>query len=726
MKKLRFLILTFLLFLLLLPCVAAAEETEADLYYNSDKHTIIVYVTYENDDVKLSFKDPEDNTVSLDSANVEHVSFDGGMIITIKDAAEGQWKLVYDKGSNESIKVDAKRYENPILITELTAKVEGNELKVDFLVSHDEPRDFNYEIRLGTNTDMVSYRVLESGYGSTGEKVSNTVSLENINSHDEYYVQVYAHYDKDGTKYFDQAVSEKFSYTSGNTPDPIEDFDVTVEKQLRLIDISLENHLGWNDKAANIVVSADGTEIFNELIDLSMQKNATVSFDAGVKLIKCSVSVQNGSGLISSPATKEINLATEGNHFFITLPEESSVSGSTFSFSYENANDQTVYYTVNNNSGELKLSGNGKAEIELPDQQNTLQISYTDSDNVKFVLDKIVSIDSNPPVLIIYEQLNGMTTEKDAVVIAGKTDTDCVLTIDDGTKIELAADGTFTYEFKLSDGENIINFTSEDPAGNTTLSSIKINKGKLKKDKEKKTIVKNKTANKIFSKIPLIVGIAIALFVILELLVLIFGRLKKKSAAGILKAMAIILFIFATAALIFDCIYFAQRRSYEKSTDYIDLAVDDSKAAGEYLDTTAATKTLIYVFSGLIVLSVLMYMISVFLKKRNDPELKAAREKKKAEAAAAKQAAAEERARLKAEEAKRAAEEQARAKAEAERLAKEQAKRAKAEAEKAANQAAEAAAKPEAPVTTPKFCMGCGSPLTPGAKFCTKCGKKLQ
>ena len=47
----------------------------------------------------------------------------------------------------------------------------------------------------------------------------------------------------------------------------------------------------------------------------------------------------------------------------------------------------------------------------------------------------------------------------DAVVIAGKTDTDCVLTIDDGTKIELAADGTFTYEFKLSDGENVINFS---------------------------------------------------------------------------------------------------------------------------------------------------------------------------------------------------------------------------------------------------------------------------
>ena len=178
--------------------------------------------------------------------------------------------------------------------------------------------------------------------------------------------------------------------------------------------------------------------------------------------------------------------------------------------------------------------------------------------------------------------------------------------------------------------------------------------------------------------------------------------------------MAVILFIFATAALVFDYIYFAQRRSYEKSADYIDLAVNDSKAASEYLDTTAAAKTLIYVFSGLIVLSVLMFFISVLIKRRNDPALKAAREKKKAEAEAAKKAA------------KRAAEEQARAKAEAERHAKEQAKRAKAEAEKAANQAAEAAAKPEAPVTTPKFCMGCGSPLTPGAKFCTKCGKKLQ
>ena len=701
---------------MLLPCVAAAEETEADLYYNDDKHTIIVYVSYENDDVKISFKDPEGNAVSLDSANVEQVSFDGGMIITITDAAEGQWKLVYDKGSNESIKVDVKRYENPIQITELDVKIEGDELKLDFLVTHDEQRDFNYEVRLGTDPDMVTYRVLESGYESTGEKVSKTISLENVNSHDEYYVQVFAYYDKDGTRYFDQAVSDKFSYSSGNTPDPIDDFDVTVEEQLRLLEISIEDHVNWNDRSANIVVSADGTEIFSELIDLSVQKDVTVSFDAGVKLIKCSVSVQNGSGMISAPATKEINLDPSGKNFFITLPEESSVSGSTFSFSYENAKDQTVYYTVNDNSGELKLNGNGKAEIELPDQQNTLQISYTNPDNVKFILDKIVSIDNNPPTLIIYEQLNGMTTEKDNVIITGKTDTDCVLTIDDGTKIELAADGTFTYEFKLSDGENVINFSSEDPAGNTTLSSLKINKGKLKKEAEEKTIVKNKTANKIFSKIPLIVGIAIALFVILILLVLIFGKLGKKSAAGILRAMAVILFIFATAALIFDCIYFAQRRSFEKSADYIDLAVDDSRAASEYLDTTAAAKTLIYVFSGLIVLSILMFLISGFLKRRNDPAIKAA-----------KQAAAEERARMKAEEAKRAAEEQARMKAEAEQRAREEAARAKAAAEARAKAEAEATKNAaETPVTnTPKFCSGCGNALTPGAKFCTKCGKKL-
>ncbi len=704
----------FLTVLMLLPNVAAAEETEADLYYNDDRHTLIVYVTYEKDDLKVSFKDPDDNAVSLDSANVEHVSFDGGMIITIKDAAEGQWKLVYDKGSNESIKVDVQRYENPVQITELETKIDGDELKVDFLVTHDEPRDYNYEIRLGTDPDMVSYRVLESGYGSTGEKVSNTISLENINSHDGYYIQVFAYYDKDGNRYFDQAVSDKFSYSSGNAPDPIDDFDVTVEAKLRLLEISVEDHVNWNDKTANITVSADGKEIFNDFIDLSVQKDATISFDSGVKLIKCSVTVQNGSGLISSPATKEINLAPSGNNFLITLPEGNTVSGNTFSFSYENADDQAVYYTVNDKNGELKLNGNGEAEIELPDQQNTLQISYTDSQNVKYIYDKLISIDNNPPALVIYEQLNGMTTEKDSVIITGKTDTDCVLTVDGQTKVELADNGTFSYEYKLKDGENVISFSSEDSAGNTSLYSLKINKGRLKKEAEEKTIVKNKTANKIFSKIPLIVGITIALFVILELLVLIFGKLRKKSAAGILKAMAVILFIFATAALVFDCIYFAQRRSYEKSADYIDLAVNDSKAASEYLDTTAAAKTLIYVFSGLIVLSVLMFFISVLIKRRNDPALKAAREKKKAEAEAAKKAA------------KRAAEEQARAKAEAERLAKEQAKRATAEAEKAANQAAEAAAKPKAPVTTPKFCMGCGSPLTPGAKFCTKCGKKLQ
>ena len=40
-----------------------------------------------------------------------------------------------------------------------------------------------------------------------------------------------------------------------------------------------------------------------------------------------------------------------------------------------------------------------------------------------------------------------------------------------------------------------------------------------------------------------------------------------------------------------------------------------------------------------------------------------------------------------------------------------------------AKSAAAAPAAAQQPVNAPTFCTGCGAPLRPGRKFCTKCGK---
>ncbi len=755
------------LFLILMTCTAFAEEKEEWLYNNPKQQSLMVVISYEKDDVKISFKDPSGKVIKLDSLKSEKI--DNTLYVYIENAAAGQWNLIYDKGTNESIKASAYPAESSMTIKGFkTGKVADSKIPVEFSVTGINGGYYSYEISIGMDETFESARVLKTGsvYGEDVQSVE--VPLDGINDGN-YYLRIYAYYEDGEAFDFDEAISGSFSVVNTEKVDALEDYDVTVNLTEKTLDVSFEYKLPWDVVTVCVKAEADGTEIFEEFLDVeSSEYTLSEEYEGDPKEIKISASLQYSSGRVSEETVKTVYLDTSGSGFAVELPESGTINNNKYSFKYANAHDQLINIKINDEyPTEETLDGKGKKSIELPDNGNDVLLSYI-FEGVTYVTEQYIVVDIYPPSLKLYENLDGMTTSEDKVIVTGKTDVGSILTIND-EEVELDDNGSFSYEFALEDGTNVLTVNSEDEAGNIATYAMKINKAEP--SSEVGNLVKGETASKILGFLPLFIALFVSLFGILELATVSGGKKKQAAKVDTVRKASIILLIFSGIAFIFDLVLFIVRRNYEKSEEYIDLALDFPKKAYEYLQTTKTCKTLLYVLGAVAVVALLAVIISVIVKKFNDPGRVAAKQAAKEEARRAKEAAAQ----------AKAAEAQAKAQAKAAEAARMQAeKEAKAKAEMEARAAAErdrirrmqeaaqaAANQPTAPVQpanqtpvqpntqipaqpvnqtpvqpvnqTPvapapdqvsagsaptfKFCTNCGNKLPLGTKFCTKCGK---
>lgn len=723
----------------LLAGTAGAESSEADLYYNDTTQSIMISVFYENDDVEISFIDPDGNTVSLDSESVVCSSDETSMFVIIRDAAEGQWKIRYDKGSNEYIEYSVQAYESPMWITSLElGEITADSLSVKFTASQEADRQINYKIYLGTDAEMSSRREIESGYAKTNEETEATVSLKDVNTYEAYYLSVYISYKEDGIEYFDEAVTGPFAYKNGETADGIEDYDVEIDKNLNTILVSLDGYMPYSAEGAYITVTADGSEIISEYVSEDLLK-AQAELPENTVTVKCAVTIRNGSGLISAETVKEFDVSGSGV-FALTLPESGIQNHYRYEFSYVNADEQSVYFTLNDGeTEEVVLDGDGRQYTMFSEDQNKIYIEYRNEEGVLFVYNESVAVDAIPPTLTLYEDMDGITVSDDSVILAGKAEPGSLLTIND-TEVELSERGVFDYEFTLSDGVNTITIAAVDSAGNITSYAIKINKSTAAQAVG--AVTDNETVNKILEYAPLAIALFASVFGITVLVIAASGKKKNRKGYLIIKGEAAALLIFSVIGGGCSFTVYFLRRRYEKSADYIELSADFPKKAYEYLQNTKMILIAGIVFAVLAAFSVLAILVTSFIKKKAAKKaqkavkanntVKAAEVEKKAETAAeAENTSAGETEEDAATEAENAEEEVAEAAPKEEELKAEFAKEETAPKEKESETGAVKEGtvlkkeKPKIEMAQDfKFCGYCGKKLKATDKFCGGCGKK--
>ena len=602
-----------------------AEQKERDVYYvDTEGENFMISIVYDNNDVSFSLKDPEDNVISLGTANVSYIQDSGATLILVENAKQGQWKLIYDKGSNEAVEVAAYQYDSPFTVDSVTVgAASGDSLPVSFTVSQAQGREYNYEIRLGVDENMEQFRTLLTGTAKAGENVSINVSCADVNTYDQYYIQVVAYYDNDDMRYFDMETSAAFAYTNPNPDVPnIPDYNLVVDTETTQLTVNLADYVPSDVTNYCVRLTEDGVETLTKVFERSEDGDVVeVLYQPSSTVVECSLEIQYSNGRIGAPVKKTIYLAPQQDQFTISLPENGVLTSNIYTITYENATSQVVSYSIDdsNDKKDFTINGSGNYMLTLDDYTSEIYIAYTTPENITYMYHQYITIDDIPPELKIYEAVNGMHANKSTQIVTGKTEVGAILTVN-GNEIAVNEDGSFSTELSLSDGENVFEFKATDESGNVTSYVVKITYGDVNDDdlsgysstsKGKKSLVD--IIGKWFWLITLVFFVLLVAF---EWIFVIAGR-KKRPLLITLNRASVTLLVFSAIGFLFDFIYLMIRRSFEKSEKFVNLALVNIKRAYKYLKITKGVKVFMIIFLLLLIASIVMLVVCRMKLKKN-------------------------------------------------------------------------------------------------------------
>lgn len=150
-----------------------------------------------------------------------------------------------------------------------------------------------------------------------------------------------------------------------------------------------------------------------------------------------------------------IPTATNSSSFYI--------SGSTLNI------DKLEFYLNKNKVKEISLTTDTFTEetTGLTPGKNTFYIVGKDKNNhiIKKTEEYIIFYKADKPRLKIIQPENGVTVNQSEIIIKGETDKETFIKINQ-SPVVVDALGNFSFLVKLQEGENIIQITAEDEAGN--------------------------------------------------------------------------------------------------------------------------------------------------------------------------------------------------------------------------------------------------------------------
>ncbi len=697
----------FMFSLFLVNINAKAEITEKDLFNNDKVQDITISITYENDDVTVTFVAPNGTVYDPLKPNSKMSVFKSkkAMLIAIDDAQAGLWKIRYDKGSNPELGVKVDYVDSPMWIKDIKIyTISGTRLPVEFVAQMESSdRWYDYTISISTDNNFGDSRPMVNGSAKVNEKVHVDLDLNEINSHDTYYVMIKASYIDNGTENFDIAYSDKFSYTNPQEAEKLSDCLVTIDENGKVINVN------WNDTVPNNAdeifakVTKDGKEP-EEFTIAKGDKEAAFEYTDETKSVKIELSLIYDNGRMSEPLVKEIKIEKGKDDFAIDLGESGLTNSSTLSFTYKNADKQEIFTRLNEaEEVSLILDGNGRKSISLTEDNNVFYITYTDKEGVIHKLSKIINIDKIAPSLEIFENIDGAVVTKENLIITGKTTGADKITVND-LEVELLKEGSFSCKLTLEEGKNDITIKSTDVAGNTTLYQAQVTYSKDSSVVEKTDEGSVDVWATVKSWLPLIIALACSIVGIIVLVII--GSNKKKLEKLIaegngpktservfkgFRTASILTFLLAVASVV----YYIIRRRFMQSEGFIELAYKSVSEADTYMKVTQYLK---YIMTGVLVMWAVLTVVAVLMKVIMNFNKKPKKEK---------QAKVKKEKHVKEKTAKKVS----KVKKEDSTDEKDNERSEKTDANK---------------TIVNKFCPECGAKLPEGSSFCQSCGHRVK
>jgi hypothetical protein len=156
----------------------------------------------------------------------------------------------------------------------------------------------------------------------------------------------------------------------------------------------------------------------------------------------------------------------------ITLPTDGTVTGQA-TIGVQGRTEAGVTLTVAEAAVPVSAQGEFQTQVTLKDGQQSIVFTATDvAGNVGQAQLK-VTLDTTPPVLTITKPTMYSTVFTNVCEVAGKTEPGAIVRIA-GAAVSVNADGSFSFNVMLKEGDNLINITATDAAGNQGKTAIPV------------------------------------------------------------------------------------------------------------------------------------------------------------------------------------------------------------------------------------------------------------
>lgn len=153
---------------------------------------------------------------------------------------------------------------------------------------------------------------------------------------------------------------------------------------------------------------------------------------------------------------------------------DSGINESSIVFKVNNLNKSSELTWIKDPDAESDVRSATYTAVDLSDGTNSLSLTVTDNDgNVSETANVTIVISTAAPTLEITSPMEGIITNGDTVTISGSSGTGTAgvsissITVN-GVPVIIESDGTFTYDYTLSEGENVITIVATDTVGNST------------------------------------------------------------------------------------------------------------------------------------------------------------------------------------------------------------------------------------------------------------------
>ncbi|MBR1453823.1 MAG: hypothetical protein IJ593_04180, partial [Lachnospiraceae bacterium] len=549
-----------------------AEVKTADFVLQEKKGDLQVLFTFDKEVVDIEFISPSGKT--FNKSNALYENGDLWSSYRIVDAEIGQWKVSYDKKTNEYIDYSIADNNQGLWAQYFTINsISDDTANLSFRFDDENSNgEYDYEISAFDIVASSSIVIFENKAASNQDITVDT-SLYELPS-GEYKLIMNAWKEIGAAEIFDSIETETFIYDNPHEPAAIDNFRLSVYPDNHKINVNWYDSRKENKNTFKVTFYEDDKFVLSDDYDSSVS-SAEFLYNGDTKKIKVDVQYEDGA-IWSKRCSKEVVL--NDNYLHI---DNDVTNSKTLNLKYRVKNEAkiNIYNVLNKEETNLDVSGEGSYLIDLLDGNNNISAIMSLDDSINYIIYDDYYYSGLTPTIRLFENINGKVFNSNKVSIIGEAKNADSLQIN-SNEVELK-DGVFDAEVTLDPGENIFEILATKNNGSASKMIIRLYRRGTTFD----SISLDDFKSSIKKYIPLFISLFVSLIIIIISLFKIkkvdTERVVKNSNSIVLNIIALLL-LFAVEGLL--CFYYIKRLRFSNSLEFLDIIENSVKDAAVYLN----------------------------------------------------------------------------------------------------------------------------------------------